>query len=112
MDLLAADIVFYGDGGAKASAVFKPIYGRERVGPFVHGQFEQAHRLAVSVQPILVNGQPGAVTYDSEGKIINVLSVDLDGVVQTIRSVVNPDMWTHLGAVSDVTPPALNGRQV
>jgi hypothetical protein len=78
----------------------------------VRGLFEQAHRLAVSVQPILVNGQPGAVTYDREGKIISVLSVDLDGVVQTIRSVVNPDKLTHLGAVSDVAPPALNGRHV
>jgi RNA polymerase sigma-70 factor (ECF subfamily) len=29
--LLAADVVVYGDGGGKASAILRPVYGRERV---------------------------------------------------------------------------------
>ena len=50
-----------------------------------------------------MNGQPGAVTYDAEGRVINVFSLDIaDGMVQAIRSVVNPDKLGHLGPVSDV----------
>jgi hypothetical protein len=36
--LLAADVVVYGDGGGKASAILRPVYGRERVARLL-GQF-------------------------------------------------------------------------
>ena len=50
-----------------------------------------------------VNGQPGAVTYDAEGRVISVFALDIaDGAVQAIRAVVNPDKLGHLGPVSDV----------
>ena len=50
-----------------------------------------------------VNGQPGATFLDSEGRIVNVFSLDIvDGVVQTIRSVINPDKLRHLGPVADL----------
>ena len=50
-----------------------------------------------------VNGQPGAVSYDAEGRVINVFQLDIaDGLVQAIRSVVNPDKLRHLGPLSDV----------
>jgi RNA polymerase sigma-70 factor (ECF subfamily) len=49
-----------------------------------------------------VNGQPGAVTYDAEGRVINVFSLDIaDGMVQAIRSVVNPDKLGPVGPVAD-----------
>jgi hypothetical protein len=42
------------------------------------------------------------VTYDAEGRVVNVFELDIaDGRVQTIRSVVNPDKLGHLGPVSD-----------
>jgi hypothetical protein len=31
VDLLAADVVIYSDGGGKASALWHPLYGREHV---------------------------------------------------------------------------------
>ena len=50
-----------------------------------------------------VNGQPGAVAYDAEGRVVSVFELDIaDGVVQTIRSVVNPDKLGHIGPVSDL----------
>ena len=49
-----------------------------------------------------VNGRPGAVSYDAQGRVINVMELDVaGGVVQAIRSVVNPDKLGHLGPVSD-----------
>jgi RNA polymerase sigma-70 factor (ECF subfamily) len=103
VDLLAADAVFYGDGGGKATAVRQPLYGRDRIATFVVTLFRQAARLRVTVEPVLVNGGPGILTRDPQGKIISVLSFDVhDGVIQTVRGVVNPDKLHHLGAVSDI----------
>jgi hypothetical protein len=57
----------------------------------------------VTFEPALVNGGPGIITHDSEGKVVSVLSLEVqDGVVQTLRGIVNPDKLQHLGAVSDL----------
>jgi RNA polymerase sigma-70 factor, ECF subfamily len=103
VDLLSADVAFYGDGGGKANAVREPLYGRERVAAFILALFRLVTRLGVTVEPVLVNGGPGILTHDSEGKVVSVLSLEvLDGLIQAVRGVVNPDKLQHLGAVSDV----------
>jgi RNA polymerase sigma-70 factor (ECF subfamily) len=60
-----------------------------------------------------VNGQPGAVVRDADGRVVNVLVLDvLDGQIQVVRSVINPDKLRHIGPVADAwalmreTPPA------
>lgn len=103
VDLLAADAVFCGDGGGKATALREPLYGRDRVAAFLIALFEGAKHLGVTVEPVLVNGGPGLITCDPEGKIASVLSLEvLDGVIQTVRGIVNPDKLAHLGPVSDI----------
>jgi len=53
--------------------------------------------------PIDVNGQPGAKFLDPEGRLINVMSLDVsDGVVVAIRSIVNPEKLQHLGPLSPI----------
>jgi RNA polymerase sigma-70 factor, ECF subfamily len=101
-DLLAADAVFCGDGGGKATAVNQPLYGRDQVASFVLMLSGQARQLGVSFAPALVNGGPGLINYDAGGKVASVWSFEvLDGAIQTLRSVVNPDKLRHLGLVSD-----------
>jgi RNA polymerase sigma-70 factor (TIGR02957 family) len=101
--MLAPDVVFHADGGGKAQAVGKPLAGRERVLRFLGGLFRRGRFLGASLRPAWVNGQPGAVTYDAEGRVVNVFALDIaDGLVQAIRSVVNPDKLRHIGPVSDV----------
>lgn len=103
VEMLAADAVVYGDGGGRAPSWPKPIYGRERVARLMAGAVTQAKELGGSIQPIEVNGQPGVMFADEDGRIAVVMSVDIaDGVVQTIRSVINPDKLAHLGPVADV----------
>jgi RNA polymerase sigma-70 factor, ECF subfamily len=103
VDLLAADAVFYGDGGGKATAIAQPVYGRDQVAAFFLQVFERVRGLGVTYQPVCVNGAPGFMACDSEGRIVSVLSVEiLDGMIQTMRSVVNPDKLQHLGPVSDM----------
>jgi RNA polymerase sigma-70 factor (ECF subfamily) len=101
--MLAPDVVLQGDGGGKAQAVGQPLVGRERVLRLLGGLFRRGRLLGASLRPAWINGQPGAVTYDADGRVVNVFALDIaDGKVQAIRSVVNPDKLGHLGPVSDV----------
>jgi RNA polymerase sigma-70 factor, ECF subfamily len=102
--LLAADVVAYGDGGGKAPAFPRPVYGREKVTRL----FLRAKRLEVtSVHPVEVNGQPGALLFDPKGRLVVVVSLDIaDGLVQTVRAVSNPDKLQHLDPNADrLRPP-------
>ena len=49
-----------------------------------------------------MNGQPGAIFRDRDGKVVATMGLDiLGGRVQTIRSVINPDKLSHVGPVAD-----------
>jgi RNA polymerase sigma-70 factor (ECF subfamily) len=49
-----------------------------------------------------VNGQPGAIFRDRDNRVVNTWTLDvLDGRIQTIRAVINPDKLGHLGPVAD-----------
>jgi RNA polymerase sigma-70 factor (ECF subfamily) len=57
----------------------------------------------VTLRRVDVNGQPGALLLDAEGRIFSVFALDIrDGRVQSIRSVVNPDKLRHLGGVGNL----------
>ena len=50
-----------------------------------------------------VNGQPGALFFDGEGKLISVVILDVaDGQIQGVSAIVNPDKLRHLGPVGDL----------
>jgi RNA polymerase sigma-70 factor (ECF subfamily) len=103
LGMLAPDVVFHGDGGGKAQAIGQPLAGRQRVLRLMAGLFRRAKVLGAYARLAWVNGQPGAVSYDAQGRVVNVFELDIaDGMVQAIRSVVNPDKLRHLGPVSDV----------
>jgi RNA polymerase sigma-70 factor (ECF subfamily) len=99
--LLAADVVVYGDGGGKVPAILRPVAGRERVVQLVGGFRSFSQRLGMrSVRYAEVNGQPGALYLDAKGHPVAVVSLDIaDGLVQTVRTITNPDKLRHL------TPP-------
>ncbi|HEY7210415.1 MAG TPA: RNA polymerase sigma-70 factor [Bryobacteraceae bacterium] len=103
VDLLATDAAVYGDGGGKATAIPKPLLGRDRVALFVRGLFGKAKELRLDMKRVVVNGQPGAMFFDRDARLISVLALDIsDGRVAAIRSVVNPDKLRHLGPLSDL----------
>jgi RNA polymerase sigma-70 factor (ECF subfamily) len=111
VELLAADVVVYGDGGGKAPSWPEPIYGRERVAKLMVGTFAQAVRLGGSVVTIELNGQPGVKLMDEEGRIGAVMSLEIaEGVVQAVRGITNPDKLAHLGPVADLRAILRRGR--
>jgi RNA polymerase sigma-70 factor (ECF subfamily) len=61
------------------------------------------HQFGLSIRLTELNGQPGALFFDPEGRLTNVMVLDIaDGVVQTVRAIINPDKLGHLGPVADV----------
>ena len=101
-ELLAADVQFVGDGGGKAPQLAKAVMGAENVARVLGTVFPWLIRIDVSFEPHEVNGQPGALFRDRDGKVLHALALDvLDGRIQTIRAVINPDKLTHLGPVAD-----------
>jgi RNA polymerase sigma-70 factor (ECF subfamily) len=103
IELLSADVSMYGDGGGKAPALGRPLHGAERVGKAILGFTRAGRRIGVRREPVWINGQPGARFLTADGELVNVLALDvLDGQVQAVRSVVNPDKLGHLGPLADL----------
>ncbi len=101
--VLAPDVTAVGDGGGKAWALAYPLHGRDRVARLWLGLGRRGRHEGARYEPAWVNGQPGAIAYDAHGRVAGVFALDIaDGMVQVIRSVVNPDKLAHLGPVSDM----------
>jgi RNA polymerase sigma-70 factor (ECF subfamily) len=50
-----------------------------------------------------VNGQPGALFLDREGRLLSVAILDIaEGQIQGVSAIVNPDKLQHLGPVGDL----------
>ena len=103
-ELLAHDVMLHGDGGGKAPALAHPVHGRAKVARTLLAWVRAGARIGgVSLRSAEVNGQPGALVLDPEGRLVNVLALDVaDGQVQAIRSVVNPDKLRHLGPTANL----------
>jgi RNA polymerase sigma-70 factor (TIGR02957 family) len=99
---LAPDVLFYGDSGGMGEATFiAPLVGRERVAEVIRVQMEKTVRLGARVEATWVNGQPGMLARDADGALIAVIAFDvLDGQVQAVRVVANPEKLRHIGPIS------------
>ena len=113
--LLAADAQMVGDGGGKAPQWARGIIGGDNVARVLAAMSDPFHLVGVVFERHDVNGQPGAVFRDREGKVLTTWAIDvLDGQIQAIRSVLNPDKLAHLGPVADawaVNRAALEARR-
>jgi RNA polymerase sigma-70 factor (TIGR02957 family) len=101
--LLAHDVVLTGDGGGKVPALARSLHGRSRVARTLLNWIRMGTRIAgASMQAVEVNGEPGALLLDGEGRLIGVWALEIAaGHIQSIRSVVNPEKLDHLGPVAD-----------
>jgi RNA polymerase sigma-70 factor (ECF subfamily) len=103
VELLARDVVVYGDGGGKAPQLARAVHGADRAARLLAGWFHIARDLDAQTRRVVVNGQPGLVLQSAAGEVASVLALDIaDGKVQAVRSIVNPDKLRHLGPVADV----------
>jgi RNA polymerase sigma-70 factor, ECF subfamily len=99
IELLAPDVTVYGDGGGKAPAIREPLVGAERVAKALVGwaRLGREQLPGLSHRMATVNGDPGLVFEDGQGRTLWVAALEIaDGVVVAVRSVLNPDKLAHL----------------
>ena len=104
-ELLADDVVLHGDGGGKAPALKRAIHGRAKVARTLTAGFARLPTLVdgYTSRREEVNGQPGALFFDREDRLIAVMILDVaEGQIQGVSSIVNPDKLRHLGPVADL----------
>jgi RNA polymerase sigma-70 factor (ECF subfamily) len=101
--MLADDVAVAGDGGGKVPAWTRPIVGIEHVGRLLAGLGRQIREHDGTIERREVNGQPGALIRDPDGRLVAVFSIEvIDGRVRRVRSVINPDKLHHLGPLADI----------
>ena len=111
-ELLAADAQLAGDSGGKAPALARSIIGAEKVARVLVSVFPWLVRIDITLEPHEVNGQPGAIFRDRDSRVVFTWTLDvLDGRIQTIRSVINPDKLRHVGPVADAWALAREANQ-
>jgi RNA polymerase sigma-70 factor (TIGR02957 family) len=101
--LLAHDVELTGDGGGKVPALAQSLRGRSRVAHTLTNWLRALARFPqVSMRPVDINGDPGAIYVDEQERILGVWALEFaDGEIVGIRSIVNPDKLAHLGPVGD-----------
>jgi RNA polymerase sigma-70 factor (ECF subfamily) len=111
-ELLAADVEMVADGGGKAPALAKSVFGADNVARVLVSVFPLLVKIDARVEPCALNGQPGAIVRDRDGNVVGTLTLDvLGGRIQTIRSVANPDKLGHVGPVADAWAIAREVKQ-
>jgi len=101
-ELLAADVSLVGDGGGKAPQLARTVHGVDRVARLLATIFPRMARVGIACEPREINGQPGAIFRDRDGRVLHTLTLDvLDGRIQTLRAIINPDKLRHVGPVAD-----------
>jgi RNA polymerase sigma-70 factor, ECF subfamily len=103
VELLAGDVVVYGDGGGHSPSWRRPIFGRDRVIRLLLGIGRHTRELGGSIERTEINGQTGVLFRGPQGRLMHVMTIDVaDGVAQTVRGIINPDKLRHLGPLADV----------
>ncbi|HMH94061.1 MAG TPA: RNA polymerase sigma-70 factor [Streptosporangiaceae bacterium] len=111
-ELLAADVQLVGDSGGKAPQLARAVTGAAKVARLLAAVLPLVTGVGGVVEPRGVNGQPGAIFRDRDGRVLAALALDIrDGQVQAIRTVSNPDKLGHVGPVGDVWATAREASQ-
>jgi RNA polymerase sigma-70 factor (TIGR02957 family) len=102
LDILAPDVVAFGDGGGLKQAAPRPIVGADRVARGLAAGLRRAG-VAMSLEPVHANGGP-ALIVRLGGEVDGVLAVRIDeGQVTAIYYVRNPEKLSWLGEATSVT---------
>ncbi|MEU8956961.1 RNA polymerase sigma-70 factor [Streptomyces sp. NPDC048518] len=101
-ELLAADVSMVGDGGGKGPQLSRAVVGIEKVARLLTSSFPVMTRIGVTYEAHELNGGPGAIFRDRDGRVLHTLALDVaDGRIRAIRLIINPDKLGHLGPVGD-----------
>jgi RNA polymerase sigma-70 factor (TIGR02957 family) len=98
---LAPDVVLVTDGGGRAKAALRPIVGAEKVARFLLATTAQGLAIpGLHVEVAEVNGAPGVVAWVQGAPYMTVSLVLVDGLVEQVLVVRNPEKLTGLPTAS------------
>jgi RNA polymerase sigma-70 factor (TIGR02957 family) len=110
--LLAEDVALHADGGGKVPALARPVNGRQRVVRTLLAGMSALARRSVRLQVTEVNGQPGAMAFDAQDRLVGIMGLDIaEGQIQAIHSIANPDKLQHLDRTGEVGALLRAGRR-
>ncbi len=96
LGLLSEDVVLHSDGGGKAVAVPNLVHGADNVVRGILGAFRKLLPKTLVRRLARINGEPGVVSY-LDGKPYSVVTLDVvDGRVQAIYILTNPEKLVHV----------------
>ncbi|APU14047.1 MULTISPECIES: RNA polymerase sigma-70 factor [Actinoalloteichus] len=95
--MLAADVVSWSDGGGKANAARRPVLGSDRVARLLVGWMRKGGPGTRTVVAE-INGQPAILGSIAEQLVMAVVLHVVDGRVEALHTVVNPDKLAFLSA--------------
>jgi RNA polymerase sigma-70 factor, ECF subfamily len=103
VEFLAADVQMVSDAGRKGPRWGTGvIVGARNVARVLASLVPPFTHIGGVVEPHELNGEPGAIFRDRDGKVVNTWTLDIaDERIQTVRTVVNPDKLRHVGPVAD-----------
>ena len=94
---LAPDVVLVTDGGGRAKAARRPIMGAEKVARFLLATTAQGLAIpGLHVEVAEVNGAPGVVAWVEGAPYMTISLVLVDGLVEQVLVVRNPDKLAGL----------------
>lgn len=97
MQLMSDDVTMVSDGGGKAAAATRPLFGPEHVSKFIAGLPRVALKanLNWSVETTPVNGRPALIIRE-DGRVTTVYAFDISGgAIHGIYAMRNPDKLTR-----------------
>ena len=101
MALLSSTVVLHSDGGGKAPALPKPIYGPQNVARAILGGFNKFVPKNLISRMARVNGQPGIVSYLG-GSPYSVLTLVVEQeFIQSLYIVTKPEKLAHLDSLPE-----------
>lgn len=91
LSVLAPDVVHVADGGPDHRAARYPVVGADRVARLMVTLTSRGAAMGLVAEPRLVNGQPGIVARDDSGVRLAMAASVVDGRIERVSLVVNPD---------------------
>ncbi|HEX5598806.1 MAG TPA: RNA polymerase sigma factor SigJ [Micromonosporaceae bacterium] len=100
VELLAADVTAWSDGGGKARAARNPIRGAEKVARFFVG-IHRAYGRGPRFLPTELNGQPAYLIDHNVRRYAILIAADA-GLISDVYVIANPDKLRLLGGLAGV----------
>jgi RNA polymerase sigma-70 factor, ECF subfamily len=90
VELFAADAILTSDGGGKARAVFRPLFGAERIS-YLYYAIARNLTPQVEIKIVTVNGELG-IGYYWHGAVRSLVALETDGErIHSLYTIRNPD---------------------